>query len=233
ISEGGIKEEAQSLVKANSEYQEPCYNTKSPSGAEARNMLSKKDLTAIQKDLSQFDRARERILDLSRAATRMASSSILEIHRGDLKTANSTLERAEKTLQEIEKLSTDAPELRSSNGVIVAFQEYVEAVTLRKVARDEGIVSMAESSADHRSYVLGLLDAVGEFRRMALNSLRKGDVGKAEKLLDAMEGVYDDLQTLEHTSIVPTFRVKMDAARRIIENTRGDMGTEVRRFSLE
>jgi len=98
-------------------------------------MLTKKDLTAIQKDLSQFDRARERVLDLSRAATRMASSSILEIHRGDLKTANSTIEQAEKTLQEIEKLSVDAPELRSSNGVIVAFQEYVEAITLRKVAQ--------------------------------------------------------------------------------------------------
>ena len=109
----------------------------------------------------------------------------------------------------------------------------MEAITLRKVSRNEGIVSISESGADHRSYILGLLDAVGEFRRMALNSLRKGDVGKAEKLLDAMEGVYEDLQTLEHTSIVPTFRVKMDAARRIIETTRGDVVTEVRRFSLE
>src|SRR5207245_8957666 len=198
ISEGGIKEEAQSLVKANSEYQEPCYNTKSPSGAEAHDMLTKKDLPAIQKDLSQLDRAIERVLHHSRAATRMASSSILEIHRGDLKTANSTLGQAEKTLQEIEKLSADAPELRSSNGVIVAFQEYVEAVTLRKVARDEGIVSMAESGADHGSYVLGLLDAVGEFRSMAVNSLRKGDVRRAEKILDAMDGVYDDLQAVEH-----------------------------------
>jgi translin len=196
-------------------------------------MLTKKDLTAIQRDLTQFDRSRERVLDLSRAATRMASSSILNIHRGDLKAASATLEQAEKTLQEIEKSSVDAPELRSSNGVIVAFQEYVEAITLRKIAQGEGIVSISESKADHRSYVLGLLDAVGEFRRMALNSLRKGDVGKAEKLLDAMEGIYDDLQTLEHTSIVPTFRVKMDAARRIIETTRGDVVTEVRRFSLE
>ena len=196
-------------------------------------MLSKKDLSAIQKDLSQFDRTREKILDLSRAATRLASSSILEIHRGDLKGADSTIEKVERTLQEIEKVSEEAPDLRGSNGVLVAFQEYVEAITLRKIARDEGIVSIAESKADHRSYMLGLLDAVGEFRRMALNSLRKGDVGNAEKLLDAMEGIYDDLQTLEHTSIVPTFRVKMDAARRIIETTRGDVVTEVRRFSLE
>jgi len=196
-------------------------------------MLSRKDLASIQRELSQYDRSRERILDLSRTAIRIASSSILDIHRGDLKAASLTLERAEKTLQEIAKLSQNAPELRSSNGVIVAFQEYVEAATLRKIAKDKGIVSMEESHADHRSYLLGLLDAIGEFRRMALNSLRKGDVGRAEKLLDSMEGVYDDLQTLEHTSIVPTFRVKMDAARRIIETTRGDVVTEVRRFSLE
>src|SRR5438552_103656 len=49
----------------------------------------------------------------------------------------------------------------------------------------------------------------------------------------AMEGVDDDLQTLEHTSIIPTFRVKMDADRGIIESTRGDVVTEVRRFALE
>ena len=196
-------------------------------------MLSRKDLNAIQKGLSQLDRTREKILDLSRAATRLASSSILEIHRGDMKAADSTIEKAEITLQEIEKVSEAAPDLRGSNGVLVAFQEYVEAITLRNVAREGGIVSIADSKADHRSYMLGLLDAVGEFRRMALNSLRKGDVGKAEKLLDSMEGIYDDLQTLEHTSIVPTFRVKMDAARRIIETTRGDVVTEVRRFSLE
>src|SRR5438128_12697262 len=114
-------------------------------------MLTKKDLTAIQKDLSQFDRARERVLDLSRAATRMASSSILEIHRGNLKTANSTLEQAQKTLQEIEKLSADAPELPSSNGVIVAAQECVEAVTLRKVAREEARLAKAEERHDPRS----------------------------------------------------------------------------------
>src|SRR5437879_3188781 len=94
-------------------------------------MLSKRDLASVQKQLVHYDEAREAVLSLSRTATRLAGSSILEIHRGD------------------------------------------------------------------------------------------------------MEGVYDDLQTLEHTSIIPTFRVKMDADRRIIESTRGDVVTEVRRFALE
>ncbi len=196
-------------------------------------MLTKKDMTGIQKDLSRYDQVREHILSLSRTATRNAGSSILEIHRGNLKSATATLEEVEQTLNKIEDLAKDFSEFKTSQSVLVAFQEYVEAITLRTFAQVERIPSLKEVKGDYRSYLLGLLDAVGEFRRMSLNSLRNGNVGRAEKLLDAMEGIYDNLQTLEHTSIIPTFRVKMDAARRIIESTRGDVVTEVRRYSLE
>jgi translin len=196
-------------------------------------MLSKKDLTSIQKQLVHYDEARETVLSLSRSATRLAGSSILDIHRGDIDSASDTLRKVEQTLSKIETLSNDFSEFKSSAGVVVAFQEYVEAMTVRTFAQSERIPTISELKTDNRSYVLGLLDAVGEFRRMALNSLRKGEVKKAEKLLGAMEGIYDDLQTLEHTSIIPTFRVKMDADRRIIESTRGDVVTEVRRFALE
>jgi translin len=196
-------------------------------------MLSKKDLTSIQKQLVHYDEAREAVLSLSRSATRLAGSSILDIHRGDIDSATDTLRKVEQTLSKIETLSNDFSEFKNSAGVVVAFQEYVEAMTVRTFAQSERIPTISELKTDNRSYVLGLLDAVGEFRRMALNNLRKGEVKKAEKLLGAMEGIYDDLQTLEHTSIIPTFRVKMDADRRIIESTRGDVVTEVRRFALE
>ena len=196
-------------------------------------MLSKRDLASVQKQLVHYDEAREAVLSLSRSATRLAGSSILEIHRGDMEAASNTLRKVEQTLNKIEILANDFSEFKTSSGVVVAFQEYVEAMTLRSFAQSERIPTISELKTDNRSYVLGLLDAVGEFRRMALNCLRRGEVRKAEKLLGAMEGVYDDLQTLEHTSIIPTFRVKMDADRRIIESTRGDVVTEVRRFALE
>ena len=196
-------------------------------------MLSKKDLSSIQKQLVHYDEAREAVLSLSRSATRLAGSSILEIHRGDMEAASNTLRKVEQTLSKIEILANDFSEFKTSSGVVVAFQEYVEAMTLRSFAQSERIPTISELKTDNRSYVLGLLDAVGEFRRMALNSLRRGEVKRAEKLLGAMEGIYDDLQTLEHTSIIPTFRVKMDADRRIIESTRGDVVTEVRRYALE
>jgi len=196
-------------------------------------LLTRKDLDFIQRNLARFDEVREEILNLSRVATRLSGSSILEIHRGDLKTASTSLQQVEKALAKIDELCRDYAELRASQGVIVAFQEFVEATTLRTYVERKKIPALKEVRSDPRSYVLGLLDVVGEFRRMTLNSLRKGQVENAEKLLELMEGIYEDLQSLEHTAIVPTFRVKMDSARRIIEATRGDVVTEVRRYSLE
>ena len=196
-------------------------------------MLTKKDLASIQKHLTLYDDVREEILSLSRKATRLASSTILDIHRGDGASAADGISKVQQILSKIESSSASFPEFRSSQSVVVANQEYVEASTLREFAESQKIPNMSELRCDYRSYLLGLLDVVGEFRRMTLNNLRKGEVAKAEKLLEGMEGIYDDLQTLEHTSIIPTFRVKMDAARRIIESTRGDVVTEVRRYSLE
>ncbi len=196
-------------------------------------MLGKKDLAFIQKGLARFDEVREEVLNLSRITIRLSGSSILEIHRGDLKSASASLQNVEKTLAKIDDLCKDFQELRATQGVIVAFQEFVEATALRTYLEKGKILSLDDVRSDPRSYMLGLLDVIGEFRRMTLNSLRKGQVEKAEELLGTMEGIYEDLQGLEHTSILPTFRVKMDSARRIIEATRGDVVTEVRRYSLE
>ena len=196
-------------------------------------MLLKRDLDSIQKDLSDYDQIREQVFTISRTAVRLAGTSILEIHRGDMKTAASTIKEAWKVLEQIEEVAKAHSELLTSPSVTVAYQEFVEASSLFEFVEKGKVPSLRETGASYRSYILGLLDVIGEFRRMALNSLRKGGVANAEKLLDLMEGVYEDLQGLEHTSIIPTFRVKMDVARKIIESTRGDVVTEVRRYALE
>jgi len=196
-------------------------------------LLAKHDLDTIRKDLSRYDKAREQIFTTSRETVRLAGSSILQIHRGDSKNASETIGQARESLKKVRKLCEDFNEFATSPGVVVAFQEYVEASTLWTFVKDGKIPSIEELSVDWRSYVLGLLDVIGEFRRMSLNGLRKGNVVLAEKTLSVMEGIYEDLQSLDHTSIIPTFRVKMDAARRIIEATRGDVVTEARRLSLE
>jgi predicted translin family RNA/ssDNA-binding protein len=68
---------------------------------------------------------------------------------------------------------------------------------------------------------------------MTLDALRRGNADEAQALLSTMERVYEDLMSLDRTSILPNFRRKLDAARRILEATRGDVATDLRRVSLE
>jgi len=92
---------------------------------------------------------------------------------------------------------------------------------------------LKEVGTGSTAYLLGMLDFVGEMRRMILDSLRRGEAEEAQKLLSTMEGLYENLMSLDRTSILPNFRHKLDAARRILETTRGDVATDLRRVSLE
>jgi len=124
-------------------------------------------------------------------------------------------------------------ELNSAPTVVVAFQEYTEAKLLHGIVTKRKLLSRKQIGVEILPYLLGLLDFIGELRRMVLNNLRKGEAREAEKNFALMEDVYEDLYSIDHTAIIPTFRHKMDIARKLIESTRGDVVTEIRRLSLE
>jgi predicted translin family RNA/ssDNA-binding protein len=196
-------------------------------------LLDKKDLERIQADLEDYDIAREKVFEASRSATRLSGWAIVQVHRQETKAVEITLKRAKTILTGLDKLLDKHSELSSAPSLIVAFQEYTEARLLHAIVSNGKLLSQKQVGVDVLPYLLGLLDFTGELRRMALNHLRKGEARKAEKTLALMEAVYEDLYSLDHTAIIPTFRHKMDITRKLIESTRGDVVTETRRLSLE
>ena len=82
-------------------------------------------------------------------------------------------------------------------------------------------------------YLLGLLDFVGELRRITMDQLKVGKLKEAQATFESMEGIFEDLLSLDRTAIIPTFRRKMDVAKRLVEATRGDVIADIRRDSLE
>jgi translin len=79
-----------------------------------------------------------------------------------------------------------------------------------------------------------LADVIGEYRRMALDALREGEVEKSEKCLEMMDEIYIELMAMDEAyMLVPGLRRKCDGARKIIEATRGDVTQEIRRNMLE
>jgi len=196
-------------------------------------MLSKTDMHQIQAELLSYDKAREQLQTLTRSVTRSCSWAIIQVHRGNLSQAGETISDAKNSLGELQNLLSSHSELPQFGQVLVAFQEYAEAKLLYNLKRTGKVATLKEVGTGSTAYLLGMLDFVGEMRRMILDSLRHGDAEKAQKLLSAMESIYEDLMALDRTSILPNFRHKLDAARRILETTRGDVATDLRRLSLE
>ena len=196
-------------------------------------MLSKSDMERIQSELFSYDKARERLQVLTRNATRLCGWAMIQIHRGTLREANKTLSEAKQALDEIEKLLSAHVELPQFGQVLVAFQEYAEAKLLFQMKKTGKLASLSEIGTSSTAYLLGMLDFIGEMRRMILDCLRNGKTDDAQHLLSKMETVYEDLFSLDRTSILPNFRRKLDAARRILETTRGDVASDMRRVSLE
>ena len=196
-------------------------------------MLSKSDIERIQKELLSYDKARERLQVLTRNVTRLCGWSMIQIHRNQFAQANKTLGEAKQGLDEIAKLLSDHAELPQFGQVLVAFQEYAEGKLLLQMKKNARLASLREVGTSSTAYLLGMLDFIGEMRRMILDSLRRGDADEAQVLLSRMERVYEDLLSFDRTSILPNFRRKLDAARRILETTRGDVASDMRRVSLE
>jgi translin len=196
-------------------------------------LLDKKDLEKIQTELEDYDLTREKMFEFSRAATRLSGWAIVQLHRNEVGEAEQTLEKAKDTLTGLRRLLVARSELNSTPTVVVAFQEYAEAKLLHGIVTKRRLLSQKQIGVEILPYLLGLLDFIGELRRMVLNNLRKGEAREAEKSFALMEDVYEDLYSIDHTAIIPTFRHKMDIARKLIESTRGDVVTEIRRLSLE
>lgn len=196
-------------------------------------MFARSDFERIQAELVSYDKARERLQTVTRNATKLCSWAIIQVHRGKLDQASKTLAEAKRSLDELEGLLSAHAELPQFGQVLVAFQEYAEARLLFQMKKSGRLATLRDVGTNSTAYLLGMLDFVGEMRRMTLDALRKGNADEAQNLLATMERVYEDLMSFDHTPILPNFRRKLDAARRIVEATRGDVATDLRRVSLE
>jgi translin len=124
-------------------------------------------------------------------------------------------------------------ELKQAGYVVVALQEYTEAIALFTFVTRHKLPSQREVGVDWMPYLLGILDFLGELRRMTMDQLKAGKLKEAERTFELMEKTFEDLLSLDRTSIIPTFRRKMDVAKKLVEATRADLIGDVRRASLE
>ncbi|MEM3078527.1 MAG: RNA-binding protein [Nitrososphaerales archaeon] len=186
-------------------------------------------LLDISKELDEIEKKRERILRESRDVISLSAKAITNIHLMNLDEASSKLNSARALLEELRKVGTDdlhryliAPEV-----------EYVEASALYSIAMKKSIPSYKELKVTNVSYLLGLLDTIGEIKRRIYDEIRRGKSGEASMLFSIMERLYILLLPFAvYDHLAQGIRRKLDVARILIEDTRSAVTEETRRSKI-
>lgn len=191
-------------------------------------------LKEIRENLAKKEKMRENAQRDMRKATSLSKQAILLIHQKRSKEANALIERVTKIISRLNNASAESPDVIYGGLFNAALQEYSEANIFLGLIEESRFVTPQEINVPPTDYVLGLADVIGEYRRMALDALREGDVEKSERCLQIMDKIYIELMAMDEAyMLIPGLRRKCDSARKIIETTRGDVTQEIRRSTLE
>ena len=189
----------------------------------------KPSLNKIAKSLSEIQDAREFLLKNTREIIILCSKSIISVHTGDMKSAKNNIKQADVLLKKYKKKATS--DLRRY--MIMPEQEFVEASSLIAIVEKNEIPSEKELDVMPESYVLGLMDCVGELKRMIFDKIRIGDIDNASRIFEIMENLYLHLYPFSmYDKVVKEARRKIDVDRILVDDVRGAITEEKRRSEL-
>jgi translin len=172
---------------------------------------------------------RDKVLKESRDVIAASSRAIISVHTGKMKDAERELASAVTLLASLK---------RSSEGSVARYlvspeSELVEASAVLALAKGKPIPSKETLGASPEAYLLGLLDTVGELKRLVLDSILQRDLRDAKRYFAVMEELYSlcsPLAVFDH--VVNGARRKIDVARMLVEDTRGLLAEELGREAV-
>jgi translin len=180
----------------------------------------------LQADLAAAHAAREIGLAACRRAIRAAGLSIRAVHRDQLDEAQARRAESRAAIVEAQQALAPHPAITHAGFLHDAEKEYAEAELTAALVAGDGtrLPSNVDLGIAVPAWCNGLAEAASELRRHLLDRLRQGDLADAERLLGAMDDVYDLLVTIDFPdAITGGLRRTTDALRAVLERTRSDL----------
>lgn len=194
----------------------------------------RKMLERMRKHFDAQGELREQILDASREVIRASARAIAAAHRGDQSGTDELLTNARDALATLTKAVKAEPYLADSGIILMAYQEYGEAMLVQALIRDGKLLTPEELGIPYKPYLGALADAGGELRRHALDLIRADKIDRAEQALKLMEEIFELLMEFDYPdAILPGMKRRQDMVRRVLERTRGDLTIVLRQRKLE
>ncbi|HSI71893.1 MAG TPA: hypothetical protein VK934_01850 [Fimbriimonas sp.] len=176
--------------------------------------------------------AREAALTETRKLVQLSAKSIRHVHRHQFDEAERLLEEAKATARRAREALAPFPELNPAY-LHDSEKEMVEAAAVLAIVHGRRYPGPDELGTYVMSYLNGMGEAASEVRRFALDEMRKGRMEAAEKILQQMEAIYEDLITFDYAdSMTGGLRRTCDALRAVIERTRSDLTATVTQQEL-
>ncbi len=185
-------------------------------------------LGAVRPILDDRFSARERGISGSREIIRLSANAIRALHRSEIDSADELIAKASARLAVIAGELADHPDILHAGFVADAAKECAEAHLTRAALDGSTLPLPADLGIDPVPYLHGLGETVGECRRHLLDSLRRGELPVAERMLTVMDTIVDLLASLDYPDgMTSGLRRTTDVARALVERSRSDLTATV------
>jgi translin len=185
-------------------------------------------LKTIGDELKGTEERREKLLKGTRDVISLCSKSIVDQHFGKEKEAVEKITNAGIMLAEFRNYARDDLE----RYLLTPEQEFVEASTLLSITRNS-IPRLHDLKVSGPAYILGLLDSLGEIKRMVYDKIRRGMTEDARNLFGTMEEIYGLIYPFAiYDNLVNGIKRKLDVYKMLIEDVRALITEESRRESM-
>jgi translin len=188
----------------------------------------------VKETFDKENRAREQGLSLSRDTIQFCANSIRAVHRGDLEESRRLLKAASDNIDAAHSLLGPYPRIFYAGFLQDAEKEYAEAATTFALIEGDPLPLPGNLGVGTAPYLNGLGEAAGEMRRHTLDLIRDNRLERCEEILGMMDDIYYLLASIDYpNAITAGLKRTNDMVRGVLERTRGDLTTAIRRQSLE
>lgn len=181
---------------------------------------------------TELHNAREEILVLCRKLGQLSAKSIRHVHRHQYVEAQSFLDDAKTVASDIKTKMAPFPEMNASYFHDTA-KEMVEAACVLAIAHAQPLPGADALGVQTMTFLHGAAEAASEVRRFALDEIRNGRPQEAERILEYMDAIYEELVTFDFPdSLTNGLRRTVDALRAVLERTRSDLTLTASQLAL-
>jgi len=172
----------------------------------------------LQKYLESLYFAREWLIKHSRDVLTLCRKAIATCVRRNAD-SDKYVNALKKVFEEYREYAMRYPELYYSNLYRSIESEYVEAVEFCYMVKEGRVASQKELNVSPLSFLLGLLDSIGELKRYSLELIKRGRYDESVKVFEIAENLYNQVEELSFAeNVVSGIKRKLDIYRKVLDD---------------